>query len=97
MLITIIQLMMQVLLINMKNADEEGIEDITQMPCCITFLCLVPALVKLLRSLLSMGYSPEHEIGSISDPFLQVQILTVPHLLGTNNEKASEEMNDVLA
>jgi AP-1 complex subunit gamma-1 len=96
-LITVVQLMTQVLLIDMKNAEEEGIEDITQTPCRIAFLRLVPALVKMLRSLLSMGYSPEHEVGGISDPFLQVQILTVLRLLGTNNEKASEEMNDVLA
>lgn len=96
-LITVVQLMTQVLLIDTKNAEEEGIEDITQTSCRIAFLRLVPALVKLLRSLLSMGYSPEHEVGGISDPFLQVQILTVLRLLGTNNQKASEEMNDVLA
>jgi len=57
----------------------------------------VPSLVKLLRNLLSMGYSPEHDVGGISDPFLQVQILTLLRLLGVNNVKASEEMNDVLA
>jgi AP-1 complex subunit gamma-1 len=96
-LITVVQLMTQVLLIDTANAEEQGIEDITQTPCRIAFLRLVPALVKLLRNLLSMGYSPEHEVGGISDPFLQVQILTVLRLLGTNNENASEEMNDVLA
>jgi len=96
-LITVVQLMTVVLLIDMQNAEEEGIEDITETPCRVAFLRLVPALVKLLRNLLSMGYSPEHEVGGISDPFLQVQILTVLRLLGTNNEKASEEMNDVLA
>jgi AP-1 complex subunit gamma-1 len=96
-LITVVQLMTVVLLVDVQNAEEEGIEDITETPCRVAFLRLVPALVKLLRNLLSMGYSPEHEVGGISDPFLQVQILTVLRLLGTNNEEASEEMNDVLA
>jgi hypothetical protein len=44
-----------------------------------------------------MGYSLDHDAGGISDPFLQVQILTLLCLLGSNNVKASEEMNDVLA
>jgi AP-1 complex subunit gamma-1 len=61
------------------------------------FRHLVPTLVKLLRSLLSMGYSPDYDVGGISDPFLQVQILTVLRLLGENNVEASEQMNDVLA
>jgi AP-1 complex subunit gamma-1 len=69
----------------------------TTTPCRKAFLQLVPALVKLLRNLLSMGYSPEHDVGGISDPFLQVQILTLLRLLGMNNVKASEDMNDVLA
>jgi len=36
------------------------------------FAKLVPSLVRLLRNLLSMGYSPEHDVGGITDPFLQV-------------------------
>jgi len=35
------------------------------------FAKLVPSLVRLLRNLL-MGYSPEHHVGGITDPFLQV-------------------------
>lgn len=95
-LITVVQLMTQVMLIDIETREEEG-EDISESPCRIAFLKLVPSLVKLLRNLLSMGYSPDHDVGGISDPFLQVQILTLLRLLGADDEKASEEMNDVLA
>ena len=91
-LITIIQLMTQVLLL-----ENETVEDESEKVVRPAFLRLVPSLVKLLRNLLSVGYSPDHDIGGISDPFLQVQLLTLLRLLGTNDEKASEEMNDVLA
>ena len=95
-LITVVQLMTQVLMIDYHNAQEEE-EDPFETECRASFLKLVPTLVKMLRNLLSSGYSPEHDVGGISDPFLQVQILTMLRLLGVNNEKASEEMNDVLA
>jgi AP-1 complex subunit gamma-1 len=95
-LITVVQLMTQVLMIDLKNAEEEG-ENPFDTECRKAFLRLVPMLVKMLRNLLSSGFSPEYEIGGISDPFLQVQLLTLLRLLGAKNEKASEEMNDVLA
>ena len=95
-LITVVQLMTQVLMIDYRNAEEEG-DDPFSTQCRASFLKLVPTLVKMLRNLLSSGFSPDHDVGGISDPFLQVQILTLLRLLGSNNEKASEEMNDVLA
>ena len=95
-LITVVQLMTQVLMIDYRNADEEG-NNPFQTECRTAFLGLVPTLVKMLRNLLSTGYSPDHDVGGISDPFLQVQLLTLLRLLGANNEQASEEMNDVLA
>ena len=95
-LITVVQLMTQVLMIDLKNAEEEG-EDPFDTDCRKAFLRLVPMLVKMLRNLLGSGFSPEYEVAGISDPFLQVQLLTLLRLLGTKNEKASEEMNDVLA
>lgn len=90
-LITVVQLMTQVLLLDQEN--NKGAES----ACRKAFLKLVPSLVKLLRNLLSVGYSPDHDVGGISDPFLQVQLLTLLRFLGTGNDKASEEMNDVLA
>lgn len=95
-LITVVQLMTQVLMIDMKNAEEEG-ENPFDSDCRKAFLRLVPMLVKMLRNLLSSGYSPEYDVAGISDPFLQVQLLTLLRLLGAKNQEASEEMNDVLA
>ncbi|CAM9242459.1 unnamed protein product [Ectocarpus fasciculatus] len=62
-----------------------------------TFRPLVPSLVRLLRNFISMGYSPEHDVGGIADPFLQVKLLHLLKLLGKGNEEASDHMNDVLA
>ena len=106
-LITVVQLMTQVLVIDREYVlEEQGgghyenggeVDAYYESPTRTAFLKLVPSLVKLLRNLLSMGYSPDHDVGGISDPFLQVQILTLLRLLGANDAKASEEMNDVLA
>lgn len=100
-LITVVQLMTRVLVIDRNEYFENG-EDAMMggdydSPVRNAFLKLVPTLVKLLRNLLSMGYSPDHDVGGISDPFLQVQLLTLLRLLGAHNVQASEEMNDVLA
>ena len=32
----------------------------------------VPILVKTLKNLVMSGYSPEHDVSGISDPFIQV-------------------------
>jgi AP-1 complex subunit gamma-1 len=95
-LITVVQLATTVLMIDYRYAEQEG-EDPFQTPSRTAFLKLVPTLVKMLRNLTSSGYSPDHDVGGISDPFLQVQLLTLLRLLGANNAQASEEMNDVLA
>ena len=57
----------------------------------------VPSLVRLLRNFISMGYSQEHDVSGITDPFNQVKILTLLRKLGKNDGDASEHMNDVLA
>jgi AP-1 complex subunit gamma-1 len=54
-------------------------------------------LVKHLKNLVSTGFSPEHDVGGITDPFLQVKILRLLRLLGRGDATASETMNDILA
>lgn len=61
------------------------------------YVKLVPALVRLLRNFTSMGFSPEHDVSGITDPFMQVKLLHLLKLLGKDNEEASDQMNDVLA
>nr|XP_009425789.1 AP-1 complex subunit gamma-like 2 isoform X3 [Pan troglodytes] len=61
------------------------------------FRKVVPQLVHILRTLVTMGYSTEHSISGVSDPFLQVQILRLLRILGRNHEESSETMNDLLA
>ncbi|KNZ74565.1 AP-1 complex subunit gamma-1 [Termitomyces sp. J132] len=57
----------------------------------------VSLLVRNLKSLVTTGYSPEHDVSGITDPFLQVKILRLMRLLGKGDQQASETMNDILA
>uniref|UniRef100_A0A669BZP5 Adaptor related protein complex 1 subunit gamma 2 n=1 Tax=Oreochromis niloticus TaxID=8128 RepID=A0A669BZP5_ORENI len=69
--------------------------------CCnVVVLCVfqtVPDLVQIMKGLVISGYSPDHDVAGISDPFLQVRILRLLRILGRNNEGASDAMNDLLA
>jgi AP-1 complex subunit gamma-1 len=58
---------------------------------------MVPNLVRILKNLILSGYSPDHDVSGISDPFLQVRILRLLRVLGKNDLEASEAMNDILA
>ncbi|XP_071447738.1 AP-1 complex subunit gamma-1 isoform X3 [Hetaerina americana] len=58
---------------------------------------IVPNLVRILKNLILAGYSPEHDVSGVSDPFLQVRILRLLRLLGRGDGEASEAMNDILA
>lgn len=62
-----------------------------------SYRAFVPNLCKVLRSLLQTGFSPEHDVGGITDPFLQVQILRLLRILGKGNAEASDQMTDILA
>ena len=38
------------------------------------FRRMVPQLVRMLKNLIMAGYSPEHDVSGVSDPFLQVLV-----------------------
>ncbi|GAA97954.1 hypothetical protein E5Q_04634 [Mixia osmundae IAM 14324] len=62
-----------------------------------SFRATVPLLVRHLKALVTTGYSPEHDVSGITDPFLQVKILRLLRLLGKDDPVSSEAMNDILA
>ncbi|KAK5227409.1 clathrin associated protein complex large subunit [Exophiala xenobiotica] len=82
------------LITSMCEADEAegGEEGVVDM-----FRPIVPHLVRTLKSLTSSGYSPEHDVSGITDPFLQVKILRLLRVLGRGDAATSEQMNDILA
>ncbi|CAO3669870.1 unnamed protein product [Umbelopsis vinacea] len=57
----------------------------------------VPLLVRNLKNLITTGFSPEHDVTGLTDPFLQVKILRLMRILAANDQEASDAMNDVLA
>lgn len=65
--------------------------------CLAEFRNAVPLLVRHLKTLVTTGYSPEHDVSGITDPFLQVKVLKLMRLLGKGDQQASETMNDILA
>ncbi|XP_041455170.1 AP-1 complex subunit gamma-1-like isoform X4 [Lytechinus variegatus] len=63
----------------------------------VHFKKLVPNLVRILKNLVMSGYSPEHDVSGVSDPFLQVKILRLLRILGHHDADCSDAMNDILA
>ncbi|OAL27276.1 hypothetical protein AYO22_03551 [Fonsecaea multimorphosa] len=82
------------LITSMCEADEAegGEEAVVEM-----FRPVVPHLVRTLKSLTSSGYTPEHDVSGITDPFLQVKILRLFRVLGRGDAATSEQINDILA
>ncbi|EKG17261.1 Clathrin/coatomer adaptor adaptin-like protein [Macrophomina phaseolina MS6] len=72
-----------------EEGDELGVIDM--------FKPLTPHLVKMLKSLSSSGYTPEHDVNGITDPFLQVKILRLLRVFGRGDAQTSEQINDILA
>lgn len=82
------------LAINMceQEEQEEVEEGVIEM-----FKTLVPQLAQTLKSLQSSGYTPEHDVSGVTDPFLQVKILRLFRVLGRGDAAVSEQINDILA
>ncbi|KAF1730929.1 AP-1 complex subunit gamma-1 [Beauveria bassiana] len=82
------------LVTSLCEADEEegGEEGIVEK-----FRSFVPGLVKILKSLSTSGYAPEHDVTGITDPFLQVKILHLLRILAMGDAETSEHINDILA
>lgn len=82
------------LVTSMCESDEAegGEEGIVEM-----FRPLTGGLVRLLKSLASSGYAPEHDVNGVTDPFVQVKILRLLRVLGRGDARTSEQINDILA
>ncbi|KAL3631045.1 hypothetical protein CASFOL_024029 [Castilleja foliolosa] len=57
----------------------------------------IDGLVKVLRDLANSPYAPEYDVSGITDPFLQIRLLKLLHVLGRGDSDASDTMNDILA
>lgn len=75
-----------------EEEDEEGPEGVIEI-----FRPLTGGLVRALKGLTTSGYSPEHDVSGITDPFLQVKILRFLRVLGRGDVATSELINDILA
>lgn len=75
-----------------EDDDAEGGHEVIEK-----YLPLVPGLVRVLKSLTTSGYAPEHDVSGITDPFLQVKILRFLRVLGRGDAATSELINDILA
>ncbi|KAK4942786.1 clathrin associated protein complex large subunit [Elasticomyces elasticus] len=82
------------LISSLCEADEAegGEEGVVEM-----FRPVVNHLVRTLKTLTSSGYTPEHDVSGITDPFLQCKILRLLRVLGRGDATSSEQMNDILA
>eukprot|EP00485_Elphidium_margaritaceum_P010051 CAMPEP_0202691722 /NCGR_PEP_ID=MMETSP1385-20130828/6356_1 /ASSEMBLY_ACC=CAM_ASM_000861 /TAXON_ID=933848 /ORGANISM="Elphidium margaritaceum" /LENGTH=1117 /DNA_ID=CAMNT_0049347167 /DNA_START=82 /DNA_END=3435 /DNA_ORIENTATION=- len=56
-----------------------------------------PQIIGRLSSLLRASYDPDHDIGGVTDPFLQVFLLKLLRLASMGDKKLSEDVDSVLA
>ncbi|XP_006836685.2 AP-1 complex subunit gamma-2 [Amborella trichopoda] len=54
-------------------------------------------LVRVLKNVITSGYTPEYDISGITDPFLQIRVLRLLRILGQGDADASDVMSDILA
>ena len=54
-------------------------------------------LVRVLKNMVTSGYSPEFDVGGITDPFLQIRVLRLLRILGQGDADSSDIMSDILA
>lgn len=79
-----------------------GVTLITEM-CIVSpdnighFRRMVPTLNRLLKNLVMTGYSPEHDVSGVTDPFLQCKIIRLLRILCKDDPEASDSLNDILA
>lgn len=70
---------------------------------CLFFLFFIfvmqqtSTLVRTLKNMLTSGYAHEYDVGGFTDPFLQIRLLRLLHVVGHNDANASDVMSDVLA
>ncbi|KAJ1728973.1 clathrin associated protein complex large subunit [Coemansia biformis] len=57
---------------------------------------LVPTAARLLQTLMVADPSPEHSVGGIADPFLQVALLRLLRTAARGSQAATDDLNDVL-
>ncbi|OZJ06718.1 AP-1 complex subunit gamma-1 [Bifiguratus adelaidae] len=71
--------------------------------CCVSedsriaFRRVVPVLVRLQKNLVTAGFSPEHDVTGVTDPFLQVKVLQLLCKLAHDDAETCEQLNDALA
>lgn len=75
-----------------EQDEEEGSQQVIE-----TYRPLAPGLVRVLKGLTTSGYTPEHDVSGITDPFLQIKILRLLRVLGRGDVATSELINDILA
>jgi len=61
------------------------------------FRAHVNDLVRVLKSLVLSGFTPDHDVSGLTDPFLQIKTLRLLRVLAAGDTQASDQMSDILA